>query len=249
MSLPRIVWRALLILLHLLLGLALTPFATRRDRHQRWQRDTRISRWWLARLTRILRLEIRIEGTPPQPPALVVANHVSWMDIVVLGQLLPTAFLSKAEVARWPLIGWLARRAGTLFIQRGRGQAGGIAAQIARHLRQGGMLTLFPEGTTSEGETVRPFFPRLFAAAIEAEAQVAPVALRYRLDGKRDPVAPYTGSQTLLHNLLGWLKRPSSQVLVRFCPPIPAADAERRALAAQAQEAIARIIEEQTHTP
>jgi 1-acyl-sn-glycerol-3-phosphate acyltransferase len=239
----RTFWRALLLGLHLLLALVLTPLATHRDPALGWQRDARISTWWLRRLSRILGLRVRIHGEAPRAPALVVANHVSWMDIVVLGQLLPTAFLSKAEIARWPLVGWLARRAGTLFIQRGQGQAGGIAEQIGQRLRLGGMLTLFPEGTTSDGRAVLPFFPRLFAAAIETGVPVSPVALRYTVDGQYDAIAPFIDEQTLLGNLLGWLGRPASQVEVDFRPPIASAGAERKALAEQARAAIARVVE------
>ncbi len=245
MSLLRVPWRLLLILLHLLLGVLLVPVATRRDARSRWQADWRIAHWWHRRLLRILALRIEVHGEPPAPPALVVANHVSWLDINVLGCLLPTVFLSKAEVRRWPLIGWLAMRAGTLFIRRGSGQSAQIREAIAEHLRHGGMLTLFPEGTTSDGRSVRPFFSRLFAAAIEARTPVAPVALRYRVHGRHDPVAPYTGEQTLIANLLGLLGRAGSTVEVHFLPLLAAGETDSKALANRAREAIVQVVEDE----
>ena len=239
----RITWRGLLLLLHLLTGLVLVPFATHRDPQGYWQVEHRVAAWWLGRILHILRLRVIVIGTPPRPPALVVANHVSWLDIVVLGHLLPTCFLSKAEVGHWPLIGWMAQRAGTLFIRRGSGEAGDIGRTIARHLQHEGLLTLFPEGTTTDGQNVRPFFPRLFAAAIEAETPVAPVALRYRAGGRLDELAPYTGEQTLLDNLLGLLGRNGGEVAVCFCPPIRSEGMERRVLAEQARSAIVHALD------
>ena len=244
MHLLRIPWRTVLIMLHLLAGVLLVPVATRRNSGSRRQVDWRIVRWWHHRLLRILNLRIEVHGEPPAPPALVVANHVSWLDITVLGYLLPTAFLSKAEVRRWPLIGWLAMRMGTLFIRRGSGQSAQIRGAIAERLRHGSMLALFPEGTTSDGRSVRPFFSRLFAAAIEAGAPVAPVALRYRVDGHHDPVAPYTGDQTLLANLLGLLGRPGSTIEVHFLPLLASANSDSKTLATRAREAIVTVVED-----
>ncbi len=244
MRLLRIPWRTALIMLHLLAGVLLVPLASRRHSGSHRQADWRIARWWHQRLLRILNLRTEVHGEPPAPPALVVANHVSWLDITVLGCLLPTVFLSKAEVRRWPLIGWLAMHAGTLFIRRGSGQAAQIRAAIAEYLRHGGMLTLFPEGTTSDGRSAGPFFSRLFAAAIEAGVPVAPVALRYRVDGHHDPLAPYTGDQTLLANLLGLLGRHGSTVEVYFLPLLASTDTDSKTLATRARETIVSVVED-----
>lgn len=238
----RIAWRGLLALVHLLTGALLTPFVTRRDEAGYWHINWRIARWWHGRLLRILHIRVVTTGPPPAAPALVVANHISWVDIHVLGHLLPTVFLSKAEVLHWPVIGWLAKRSGTLFIRRGSGQAGMIRQTIADYLRRGGMVTLFPEGTTSDGLQVLRFLPPLFGAAIDAEAPVVPVALRYTVDGQPDLVAPYTGRQTLLENLGGLLGRPGSEVHIHFCIPIPSTDKDRKALAEAARERIVACI-------
>ncbi|RMG35514.1 MAG: 1-acyl-sn-glycerol-3-phosphate acyltransferase [Gammaproteobacteria bacterium] len=238
----RVAWRGLLALVHLLVGVLLTPFVTRRDAAGHWHVDRRIARWWHGRLLRILHVRLMTTGTPPAAPALVVSNHISWVDIHVLGYLLPTVFLSKAEVLGWPLIGWLAKRSGTLFIRRGSGQATQIRQTIADYLRRGGMVTLFPEGTTSDGLQVLRFLPPLFGAAIEAEAPVAPVALRYTVDGRPDLTIPYTGQQTLLENLAGLLGRRGSEVHVWFGEPIPSLGTERKALAEAARAQIVTAI-------
>lgn len=241
----RIAWRGLLALIHLLSGALLTPFVTRRDEAGYWQINWRIARWWHGRLLRILHIRVFTTGTPPAAPALVVANHISWVDIHVLGYLLPTVFLSKAEVRHWPIIGWLAKRSGTLFIRRGSGQAGMIRQAIADYLHRNGMVTLFPEGTTSDGLQVLRFLPPLFGAAIDAEVPIAPVALRYTVEGLPDLVAPYTGQQTLLQNLGGVLGRPGSEVHVHFCEPFLPTNKDRKALAEEARQCIVDAISRQ----
>lgn len=235
----RIAWRGLQLILHLLLGIVLTPLFTRRDADGYWHVNHRVAAWYHGRVARILRLQISTSGTPPTAPALVISNHVSWLDIVVLMHLLPTCFLSKSEVRAWPLLGWLAMRGGTLFIRRGGGDTKHIAQTIGRHLQHEGMLTLFPEGTTTDGQGVRPFFSRLFAAAIETDTPVAPVALRYHVAGKLDlEAAPYIGNQSLGENLRGLLARPAGAVHVHFSPKIESAGLERKTLAERARAAV-----------
>jgi 1-acyl-sn-glycerol-3-phosphate acyltransferase len=173
---------------------------------------------------------------------LWVANHVSWCDIPLLGMLRPLSFLAKAEVARWPVLGWLARQAGTLFIRRGAGDAAQINRQLADHLQQGGHLLIFPEGTSTDGSGVRTFHPRLFACAIEAGCAVQPVAIRYLRDGKPDTVAPFIGDDELPAHLRRLLACDVAEVEIHLLAPIPVASLSRRALAEQAQRAIERAL-------
>lgn len=234
----RLTRRIALLVLHILVGLVLTPLAAVPRPHGGWRTRHAVSSWWHNRLTDILGVAVSVAGPRPDAPALLASNHVSWLDIVVLGGLTHTDFLSKDEVRRWPLVGWLAARAGTLFIRRGEGQAGSVSEQIAARLRAGDMLTLFPEGTTTDGREVRPFFSRLFAAAIDTGTDVIPVTLRYHVDGAHDPVAPYTGDQSLMDNLRGLLRRERTAVHVVFGQPIAAHGMTRRALAEQARTAV-----------
>ena len=201
--------------------------------------------WWHQRLLRILRVEVEAFGRRPTAPALIVANHVSWMDIPVIGAQVHTGFLSKHEVRRWPVVGWLASAAGTLFIKRGSGQANAITKAIAGRLNEAGLLTMFPEGTTTDGSDVRPFFSRLFGAALETGTCVVPVVLRYHINGKLDPIAPFIGDQTLPHNLLGVLKRPRNQVRIAFGDPIDIHGMNRKSAADRAR----RVIHEALGSP
>lgn len=234
----RVARRAVLLILHILLGMLLTPLAQSRQGSGVLQTNPYVESWWHNRLADILGVHVTVSGYRPMPPALLVSNHVSWLDIIILGGLTHTAFLSKYEVRRWPVVGWLAARAGTLFIRRGDGQAGAISEQIAGRLRERGLLTLFPEGTTTDGREVRPFFSRLFAAALETGTDVVPVALRYHVDGAFDPVAPYTGNQSLVDNLLGLMRRRQTQVHVTFAQPIALRDQSRRQVAEIARKTI-----------
>ena len=242
MSAWRLALRIAALALHIVLGMILTPLFTARASDGERRTSPAVTSWWHNRLADILGLGITVTGPRPVAPVLFAANHVSWLDIIVLGGLTPTVFLSKAEVRKWPVVGWLAARAGTLFIRRGDGEAGTITAQIARKLEGGAMLTLFAEGTTTDGRQVRPFFPRLFAAAVETVTPVVPVTLRYHVNGDFDAVAPYVDEQTLADNLRGLLRRPRTQVHVRFAGPIDPSQLDRKAVARQAHAQVAAAL-------
>lgn len=234
----RVVWRSLLLGLHVLLGLLLSPLVRRSRGSADARTDPTVTSWWHNRAADILGVSVTVSGVRPGAPALLASNHVSWLDIVVLGGLTHTVFLSKYEVRRWPLVGWLAAAAGTVFIRRGEGEAGAIGGELARHLDRDAMLTLFAEGTTTTGEAVRPFFPRLFAAAVDTGTPVVPVTLRYHINGRHDDIAPYTGDQSLLDNLSGLLRRERTDVHVVFGQPIPVADNSRRQIARLARDRV-----------
>lgn len=234
----RVTWRVIRLALHILVGLVLTPLVATRHAGGIRRSNPYVTSWWHNRLIDILGVHVTVAGYRPQPPALLVSNHVSWLDIIVLGALTHTVFLSKDEVRQWPLIGWLAARAGTLFIRRGNGETASITEQIAGRLRDQGLLTLFPEGTTTDGREVRPFFSRLFAAAVDTGTDVVPVAIRYHVDGAFDPVAPYTGDQSLVDNLRGMIGRPRTEVHVVFCPPLSLKGQTRKQAAEAARNAI-----------
>ena len=211
-------------------------------RRRRHPRLPGVARWWEGRVCRALGVSVRLAAGRPATPALLVANHVSWLDIVALGSLTPMAFVSKAEVRGWPVIGWLAAVGGTLFIPRGAHQAGAIAQAIRERLARGESIVIFPEGTTTDGSRLRPFFPRLFAAAVEADATVQPAAVAYPWQGGVHPAAPFIGDETFASHLWRVLAEPGIEVEVRFCDPLAAAAADRRGLAQRARAAIAAAL-------
>ena len=238
MRLLRAGWRVLRLVEHVLTGTLLTVlFARRRpDGSYRYRPD--IVRWWHRRACRIVGLVVERVGEPPHDSALLVANHVSWLDVPVLGGLGSIAFLSKAEVRSWPVMGWLAAAAGTQFIARGSGDAAVVRERIGSHLTNHGCLALFPEGTTTDGSEVKPFYPRLLAAATHAGVPVVPVALRYHRNGTLDPVAPFGGEETILSHLRRVLVVPEIRVQVAFGQPLDPAQFDRRGLAVRAREEI-----------
>ena len=198
----------------------------------------RLTRWWLARLCAALPFEVRVSGEAPRQPMLWVANHVSWTDIPLLGALAPLTFLSKAEVRAWPLAGWLAEKAGTLFIRRGSGDSRLINQRLAEQLHRGRNLLIFPEGTTTNGESLRTFHGRLMASALEAGVAVQPVAISYRRDGVPDALAPFIGDDDLLSHLGRLLRGERGSVHIQRLEPIPSQGLDRAELARQAQQAV-----------
>ncbi|MGN2411572.1 lysophospholipid acyltransferase family protein [Pseudomonas syringae] len=207
-------------------------FGSSMERRQRW------SRWFMARLSNALPFRVTVTGQLPTQPMLWVSNHVSWTDIALLGMLAPLSFLSKAEVRTWPVAGWLALKAGTLFIRRGSGDSRLIQKQMCNHLQQGNALLIFPEGTTTDGKSLRTFHGRLLSSAIEAGVPIQPVAIGYSRDGKPDPIAPFIGDDDLLSHLRRLFANEQSDVHIHLLTPIPTADQERAALAFKAQQAV-----------
>jgi 1-acyl-sn-glycerol-3-phosphate acyltransferase len=167
----------------------------------------RVIREVYSRLCNALAIEVKIHGDMPTINALWVSNHVSWTDIPVIGSAAPVFFISKAEVASWPVIGRLAKAAGTLFIHRGSGDAANVAVQIAGFLRQKLPVLFFPEGTTTDGREIRRLHSKLLTAAVETGTPVQPLILCYQgPDGRLDGVMPYIGDMTFgthLQDVLG----------------------------------------------
>ncbi|WP_312934996.1 lysophospholipid acyltransferase family protein [Pseudomonas sp.] len=213
--------------------LGLQPSETRR---QRWTRA------FMQRLVAALPFEVHITGSVPQRPMLWLSNHVSWTDIPLLGMLTPLSFLSKAEVRHWPVAGWLAAKAGTLFLRRGAGDAQRLRTQIGEQLTAHRPLLIFPEGTTSNGHALRTFHGRLLAGAIDSGTPIQPVAIEYWRDGERDPLAPFVGDDDLLSHLLRLFALPKGQVHIHLLEPIASVGMERAVLAFQAQQAVQQTL-------
>ena len=204
---------------------------------------------WSAQLVHLLGIRIEISGEALANRCLLVANHVSWLDIAVVHSCCPQArFVSKADVLRWPLVGRLVRGGGTLFIERERKRdALRVVHQVAQALSEGDCVALFPEGTTGEGHGLLPFHANLLQAAISAEVPVQAVVLRYR-DARHEvsPAVAYVGETTLLESM--WRIAMANQISVRleFLNPISSLGLERRELAQQLRSAMLARLPEQT---
>lgn len=236
--------RLLRLIGHLLIGVVLLlVFALLRSLGRPLRAFPAVVQWWHQRVLRVLGIEIAEVHGEPAMDTLIVSNHVSWIDIPVLGSLIETDFLSKAEVRDWPLIGWMSAQAGTLFIKRGGNQATDLSEQIEARVRAGKPVVIFAEGTTSDGRQVRRFFPRLLAAAQQAGVAVQPVALRYGTNAVPDDIAPFINDDSLVPH--GWqvLRQPRIRVEVHFLEPVPSAGVDRRTLATQCRHAVAAALE------
>ena len=227
-------------LLHTLQGLAICALLFPRLDAPRRMRHVRA---WSARLLALLDIECEVEGAAHPGPVMLVANHVSWLDIVAINALHPARFVSKADVRRWPLLGWLVASGGTLFIERERKRdALRVVHQVAAALAQGDVVALFPEGTTSEGHGVLPFHANLLQAAVSAGAPIQPVALRYS-DARAavSPAAMYVGDTSLAASLWRILFAERLRVRVALLAPHHGPD-ERRAATERARAHIARAL-------
>jgi len=175
------------------------------------------------------------------PRCMLVMNHISWLDIIVINAHFPATFVAKSEIRDWPLVGWLCTQVGTLYIERGKRAAARQAREtISEMLARGTLIAVCPEGKTSSGQSVGHFHAALFQPAIDAEAMLQPVALRY-LDptGRHTEAAAYAGDTTLLQSLWAIVSTRHMRSQIEFLTPIAAIGASRRPLAEQTATAIA----------
>ena len=211
----------------------------------------RQSRWvqrQAGRLARVLGLRTNLRFQPTPAP-LLACNHVSYLDIVALAAVLPVRFVAKSEVRNWPWFGWLARCAGTVFIDRQRPRA---LLTANRHLtalaQQAGGVVMFPEGTSSDGQTVLPFRSSVLAVAVQENWPVRPVWIGYELPGGN--VARqvcWWGDMTFVPHLWRLLGFKEIVATVRFGRPIRHWD--RKVLAAELHEAVCNLAEQSRPLP
>ncbi|HEX5803061.1 MAG TPA: lysophospholipid acyltransferase family protein [Azospira sp.] len=204
-------------------------------------RRLRLKQRWSRQLLDILgiRLDATLGGI--EPGSLIVANHISWVDIFVLNAARPVAFVAKAEVREWPLIGWLAANTDTVFLRRGsRGHAKIVNAEIDALLDAGQDVAIFPEGTTTDGTHMLGFHAALLQPAVETGRPIQPLALSYETaDGKRSLAPAYAGDTTLGQCLATMLATRRIVARLRPTPPLPTPGRNRRELAQAAHAAIA----------
>ncbi|OOG24773.1 1-acyl-sn-glycerol-3-phosphate acyltransferase [Thioalkalivibrio denitrificans] len=240
----RVGFRLLLIVVHIVTGCVIV-LAVGRQRRDGVPvgRFERAVRWWLGRVARIAGVRVHVRGAPAPGAVLLLSNHVSWLDIPVLGGIASMGFLSKAEVRGWPVVGWFATASGTRYIERGAHGTTEVIRRIEQDLRLGRRVHVFAEATTSDGSDVRRFHPRLLAAAQEVGCPVQPVAIRYlpTPDGRPSP-APFIDNAVLLHHALRVLAEPRLEVEVTFLPIIGVEGRDRRGLADDARAAVRAVV-------
>ena len=210
-----------------------------------------IVRGWSAALLDILHVRISTSGTVALHEitgGLIVANHISWLDVIVMNSVLPLRFVAKSEVRGWPVIGWLCAQAQTLFIARHkRSDTARTNGKMIELLQQGNCLALFPEGTTTDGSQVKHFHASLLQPAIDAQTTIYPVAIRYHdRNGKPNTDAAYIDEMTFIESLWKILCSRDLHVHLNATTALDTQSAHRRTLAQEAHRQISYAI---THTP
>ena len=197
---------------------------------------------WFETLLEILGVEVKASGERPSSTAfLIVANHISWLDILVLRSLFSTCFIAKEEIARWPVVGPMAREAGTIFI--GRNSLSSFRETLSasrKSLHQKIPITVFPEGTTTTGDRLLPFKTGVFDLCTETGSPALPVSIRYETPGGLQLTSvSYTGDEPFFRSFGRTLREPRVVVRVYLSPPVFPEGKDRRTMAGACQEAVA----------
>lgn len=231
-----VLWRIPLLLLFLLVGLPLALLGFTPPGRFLQVGDSSLNewliRWWSRWLCRCFGVRIRPGSQLPGAPLLIVANHSSWLDVLVLSSLGHLHFVSKAEVAAWPLIGRVANIAGVIFHARGSSDSlSDTADALIKALKSGVYAAIFPEGGVNDAITMRRFHARLFKAAIETGCPVQPVCIRYIRNGTVNVETSFKDRETTGHNMLRLLFTPACEASISILAPILPGGQSRRDLA------------------
>jgi len=244
----RYTLRVPLLLLHVVVSLPVAlllialPTASMRLRSGE-RVDHRAIRAWSAVLLRIFGFRLRRVGLPLRGATLFVANHVSWIDITLLHSQHAVGFVAKDEISRWPLIGWLASRAGTIYHRRGSDHSlRDVMEQMVARMRAGFSVGVFPEGGTGDGRKLRVFHARILQTAVDAEVSVQPVALRYGEDGNAQAIVAFAPGEPFVHNFLRLLGGQGRIAEVHFLEPLEPVAGGRRGMAELARARISEAL-------
>lgn len=230
----RYLWRTPLLLVHMLLALPFTVLLMNRFSARLMIRgeslEHRVVRWWSGRLIRIFGFRVTRVGEPLPGAVMFVANHVSWLDILVMHSQRMMAFVAKREISRWPVIGWMASLAGTIYHHRGNNESlHGVMHQMLQRLEAGKAVGVFPEGRTTSGLRIETFHARIFQPAVVGAVAVQPVALRYGRGGAAQTHVAFQPGEGFFSNFLRLLGEPPRPLEVHFlAPQLPQDDGRRR---------------------
>ncbi|MBC3885416.1 lysophospholipid acyltransferase family protein [Undibacterium griseum] len=239
-----IVWHFFRIFIHLMAGMLTCacqfPFSSP-------ERRERLIRRWSQQLLAICTVDVAFQDASEgvvAKTALIVSNHVSWLDIFVINTLHPCHFVAKADIRSWPLVGWLCEQAGTIFLARGKQrEVRRIYEGLVHQIQAGKRIAFFPEGTTAAQGTVLPFHANLFEAAIEAKVPVQPFVIRYiDASGQFHTAADFIGEMTFVDSLRVILTAPRMTAELIRLPAISTEGAHRRDVAQQARSAVMQAL-------
>ena len=198
---------------------------------------------WLKVFSSIMKLSVIREGELPKDGALLISNHISWLDIIVIGQYLPVYFVAKSDISSWPIIGYLSRQGGTIFIRRGNKKSiKETTEKMIWVLKQNSNIVAFPEGTTTSGNEVLSFHASLFQPALLTKSVIQPVVIQY--DGAAKHQAPFIGEDDFVRHLIKMLCLDKVEVRLSFLPVIKSLGKDRHTVCAEAREKIYEKISE-----
>lgn len=239
----RYLWRVPFLLGHVFVLLPLTllminPLCARLTlRGERL--DHLAIRWWSVGLMRVFGFRVRRYGTPLPGAVMFVANHVSWIDITLLHSQRWMGFVAKAEIERWPLVGWLASRGGTIYHHRGNNESlHGVMHQMVQRLENGLAVGVFPEGRTTDGRAIGVFHARIFQPAVLAGVPAQPVALKYGARASAQTQVAFGPRESFFANFLRLLGDAPRAAEVHFLEPVAGGEDGRRRLADACRERI-----------
>lgn len=247
MSALRKLYRLILLAILIVIGAILTILFLRNTIPARSFSTTLITTW-LGLAARTFGVKIKVFGEPLAEKTLFVSNHISWLDILILGSLVPVHFLSKHEVKNIPVIGWLATRAGTLYIHRGKSESASEASsEITAVLKQNHNSLVFPEGTTTDSH-IKKFHSRMMQAAIDADAMVQPVAIFFPLPNpgrgrtELNPLTLFTGDISTGESFDMIIRAASIEAEVHFLKPVSSEGKSRNEITQYAYDEVVDAI-------
>ncbi len=208
-------------------------------------RRRKLIRNWSGKLLRILNVSLSVSGTPPERESLLVANHVSWLDIYLINTVCPPRFVAKSEIRNWPVVGWLSEKTGVLFVERERrADTPRINQAITDAISSGDLVAVFPEGTTSDGLSILSFRAPLLEPVLTTNANLHPAAIRYVTeDGRVDTAVAYAGDTSFGESLWHILGRKAVRAEIIFAEGIETSGKNRKELARHAESVIAKALD------
>jgi 1-acyl-sn-glycerol-3-phosphate acyltransferase len=249
MSLIKKLFRLLAIIVHVLWGVMQVIFSFK-GKISPTTVDQIIIKHWFVRFLQLLQVQTRVHGSIDHKPQLMIANHISWIDILLLNSIYPARFIAKSEIKKWPIVGWLAKKVGTVFVKRGNiTDIRRLNKQIYQLLSAGEKVTLFPEGGTSNGQAIQHLYPGLFQSVIPSSEEqalgVQPLVIIYTVNGQLSSTLPFVGDTHVLANFWAILGMKPITADIYITPSIDATDHTRKSLSECTQKQMQNQLDNQ----
>lgn len=252
MTMFRLLYRIPWLVVHIVIFLPPTLVAQTSSFRKMYWRGKPVSdiflNFWSGTTCTIFGLRRSVQGAFPPKAQLIVANHISWLDIQLLHSVSPMGFVAKAEIEKWPLAGWVAGFGDTVFHRRGsHDSASGVASLMVSRLEQGSKVAIFPEGGILPGAGIKRFHARMFAAALNTGTEVQPVMIRYRREKHHYSGMTFQPGESFIANFFRLLGQQACTADLTILPPIDPAGLQRKELALRSEMAVRTAYDEGAH--